>query len=93
MRQEEQQKARELRLQKKQAEKEQVEKVRLEAAIGIIRSQGGSVRRNTLTESLEAKLNLKRPAVSKFLTKMIHEKKLFEADKTITETPETVMIF
>lgn len=93
MRQEEQQKARELRQQKKQAEKEQVEKVRLEAAIGIIRSQGGSVRRNTLTESLEAKLNLKRPAVSKFLTKMIHEKKLFEADKTITETPETVMIF
>ena len=89
MRQEEQQKARELRQQKMQAEKEQAEKERLDTAVEIINSHGGSIKRNALTELLETKLNVKRPTVSKFLTKMIQDGKLFEAEKTIT----TVNIF
>ena len=92
-RQEEQQKKKEAQQQKKQAEKEQVEKERLDAALDIINGHGGSLKRNTLTELLETKLKVKRPTVSKFLSKMIKEEKLFEADKTITATPETVMIF
>lgn len=89
MRQEEQQKARELRQQKMQAEKEQAEKERLDTAVEIINSHGGSIKRNALTELLETKLNVKRPTVSKFLSKMILDGKLFEAEKTIT----TVNIF
>jgi len=89
MRQEEQQKARELRQQKMQAEKEQAEKERLDTAVEIINSHGGSIKRNALTELLETKLNVKRPTVSKFLSKMIQDGKLFEAEKTIT----TVNIF
>jgi hypothetical protein len=91
LRKEEQQKKKEAQWQKKQAEKEQAEKERLDATLDVINSHGGALKRNTLTELLATKLKVTRPTVSKFLSKMIKEGKLFEADKTITATPETVM--
>lgn len=83
-----QQAAQELREAVKKAEREQREKERLDAALEVINEHGGRVLRNELTKRMEASTGLSRSVVSKFITKMVEDGKLFESQKMITATAE-----
>lgn len=93
LRQEEKRQKAEAKEQQKQAEKERVLQERLAIAVQIIREHGGSIKRSDLTERLEKPFKVKRPAVSKFLTQMVKDHKLYENEKVITETEETAIPF
>ena len=92
-RQTEKQKARERSLQQKQEAKEKADSQRLDIVLRMILEHGGHIKRNELTQLLESQFNIQRSAVSKFLTRMITDGKLYEADKVITATAETVLPF
>ena len=92
-RQIEKQKARERSLQQKQEAKEKADSQRLDIVLRMILEHGGHIKRNELTQLLESQFNVQRSAVSKFLTRMITDGKLYEADKVITATAETVLPF
>ncbi len=92
-RQTEKQKARERSLQQKQEAKEKADSQRLNIVLRMILEHGGHIKRNELTQLLESQFNIQRSAVSKFLTRMITDGKLYEADKVITATAETVLPF
>ena len=76
-----------------QAEREQLQQQRLDTALAIIRDNGCSIIRSELTKKLEEQIKLSRPTVSKFITQMVNDGKLYEADKVITATPETALAF
>ena len=93
LRQEEKRQKAEAKEQQKQAEKERVLQERLAVAVQFVREHGGSIKRSELTELLEKPFKVKRPAVSKFLTQMVKDHKLYENEKVITETEETAIPF
>lgn len=77
----------------KQVEKERKLQQRLDSALSIIKANGGYVLRKDLTKRLEEGIKLSRTTVSKMITQMVKDKKLFEAEKYITASPETVIPF
>ena len=91
--QQEQQANKDRRAAERQAEHEQLQQQRLDAALVIIRDNGCSISRSELTKKLEEQMKLSRPTVSKFITQMVKDGKLYEADKVITATTETALAF
>jgi DNA-binding MarR family transcriptional regulator len=91
--QQEQQANKDRRAAERQAEHEQLQQQRLDAALVIIRDNGCSISRSELTKKLGEQMKLSRPTVSKFITQMVKDGKLYEADKVITATPETALAF
>ena len=76
--------AREQRAAVKQAEREVVLQTRLDVAKDIINDNGGSMLRNELTKRMEERMSLSRPVISKFLSLMMKDGKLFETRKIIS---------
>ena len=89
----ERQTAREQKTALRQAERKKIEQQRLDIALRIITENLGCINRSELTKKMEAVMNISRPTVSKFITRMVKEGKLFEANKYITSSPETVLPF
>ena len=77
----------------RQAERELIVQQRLEVALSFIRLANGSIPRNELTAKLVEKLSLSRPVVSKFLTLMLKDGKLFESSKNIMDSNNIVIPF
>ena len=67
------------------------QKERLDYALQTIRDHGGCISRKQLTEILVKKFNLERDTVSKFISCQVLEKKLFEANKNISSSPEMTL--
>ncbi len=84
--QQEVQAARQEKAKQRQAERELVVQQRLDTSIGVIREHAGSILRSELTQSLVVRLGLSRPVVSKFITQMVKDGKLFEAGKNIMDS-------
>ena len=78
---------------KRQAEQEQMIQQRLDIAQRIITERGGSIPRNELTKLMVEQIQLDRSTVSRFISKMVTDSKLFEANKTITLTAQTACPF
>lgn len=78
---------------KRKAEQEQMLQQRLDIAQRIITERGGSIPRNELTKRMGELTQLDRSTVSRFISKMVAEGKLFEANKTITLTAQTACPF
>jgi len=87
------QKAAAQKLATKQQAKERVEQERLNATLDILAKNGNHMMRNELTALLAERLHLSRPTVSKFLTKVIADGKIFEANKSVTLTSQTTLLF
>lgn len=85
--------ARKKRQADKQAKQQMVYQQRLDAALSAVRSNGGYIERSRLTSQLTATLRLSRPTVSKLVTQMVKNGHLFEAEKYITATAETIIPF
>ncbi len=75
----------------RQAERELIVQQRLDVALGFIRLANGSIPRNELTAKLVEKLSLSRPVVSKFITQMVKDGKLFESGKHIMDSSNIVL--
>ena len=62
---------------------------RLDIAIDIINKNGGEIKRGLLINSMMERLKLTRTPVSKFIKKMVEEKRLFEVgdDRSISAKP------
>jgi hypothetical protein len=75
----------------RQAERELIVQQRLDVALGFIRLANGSIPRNELTANLVEKLSLSRPVVSKFITQMLKDGKLFESGKYIMDSSNIVL--
>lgn len=88
-----QQAIREEKAAKRKAEQEKMLQQRLDIAQRIITERGGSIPRNELTKKLEEQTKLDRSTVSRFISKMVKDGKLFEANKTITLTAQTACPF
>ena len=78
---------------KRQAAQEQMIQQRLDIAQRIITERGGSIPRNELTKLMVEQIQLDRSTVSRFISKMVTDSKLFEANKTITLTAQTACPF
>lgn len=78
---------------KRKAEQEQMLQQRLDIAQRIISKHGGSILRSELTKTMEQQTHLDRSTVSRFISKMVTDGKLFEASKTITLTAQTACPF
>lgn len=91
--QQELQTAREQKAALRQAQQEQVLQERLDCALRILSANGGSMLRNDLTKQLVAQIQLDRSTVSRFITAMVKDGKLFEANKSIMSTPQTTCPF
>ena len=85
--------AKEQRDAQRQAERDLIVQGRLDTALSLIRVKGGSVPRNELTAMLVDNLRLSRPVVSKFITQMLKDGKLFESDKNIMDSENIVLPF
>ena len=77
----------------RKAKQELLLQKRLDCALNIISEHGGSIPRNELTQELEPKLGIKRPSVSKFITQMVNDGKLYEVGKSILDSPQTTCSF
>jgi uncharacterized membrane protein len=84
---------REKKEEQRAAEKEKILSERLQAALTIIRDNGGCMKTADLNQALQQKLSLSRPAISKFLNLMVEQGKLHKADGLIRDTPETALPF
>ena len=93
MHQQEVQAAKQQRVEQRQAERELVIQQRLDVTLGIIRSRSGSIARNELTQCLVEQLDLSRPVVSKFITQMVKDEKLFESGKHVMDSNDRVLPF
>lgn len=89
--QQEIQTAKHQRDEKRQEERELILQHRLEIALSVIREHSGSVPRSTLTAKMEEQIGIKRPAISKFLTRMVKDGKLFESGKFIMDSRNIVL--
>ena len=85
--------ARRQKAEQRKAEKERAEQQRLDIAQAILGENGGGMPRNELTSKLEEPFKVKRSAVSKFITKMVADGKLFESGKFIMNSPQTTCPF
>ena len=83
--------AKEKRDAQRQAERDLIVQHRLDTALGIIRMQNGSIPRNELTAKLVEKIGIQRAAVSKFITQMVKDGKLFESGKNIMDSRNIVL--
>lgn len=70
-----------------------IEKERFEAARKIIRDNGGSMMRSRLNSLLMEQEGLSRTTISKFISRMVDDKKLFENGKFITDDPDAFIPF
>jgi len=93
MRLQTQQAKREENAAKRKAEQEQLLQQRLDIAQRITAERGGSIPRKELTKKMEEQTQLDRSTVSRFISKMVADGKLFEANKTITLTAQTACPF
>ena len=78
---------------RKQEQKEAEIQRKLNEVLEVINANGGSILKNELNEKLQKRWKIDRTGVSRFLNQQIKEKKLFEANKTITTTPQTTLTF
>lgn len=85
--------AKEQRDAQRQAERDLIVKGRLDAALSLIRVKGGSVPRSELTAMLVEKLSLSRPVVSRFISQMLKDGKLFESGKNVMDSENIVIPF
>ena len=83
--------AREQKAEQRKAERQLVVQQRLDKALSVIREHSGSVLRNELTATLEERLGLSRSAVSKLITQLVKDGKLFESGKNIMDSSNTVL--
>lgn len=91
-RQQELQAARQQRAEQREAEREEVQKQRLGIALDFIAANGGSMLRSELTQKLQEPFGVERPAVSKFITKMVKDGRLYESGKFILNSPQTTCL-
>ena len=85
--------AKEQRDAQRQAERDLIVKGRLDAALSLIRMKGGSIPRSELTAMLVEKLSLSRPVVSRFISQMLKDGKLFESGKSVMDSENIVIPF
>lgn len=78
---------------KRQEERDLIVQGRLDTALSFIRMHYGSIPRNELTAKLMDKLSLSRPVVSRFITQMLKDGKLFESNKNIMDSENIVIPF
>ena len=83
--------AKEKRDAQRQAERGLIVQHRLDTALGIIRMHNGSIPRNELTAKLVERIGIQRAAVSKFITQMVKDGKLFESGKNIMDSRNIVL--
>ena len=76
---------------RKKAEKEREVQERLDAALEILTNSGGTLLRSELTEKLKEILKRERTTVSKYLSQMIKDGKLFEAGKYVSNSQQIVL--
>ena len=76
---------------KRKEERDLIVRQRLDIALSFIQLANGSMLRNELTTKLEDKLKLSRPTVSKFLSQMLKDGKLFESNKCIMNSENIVL--
>ena len=77
----------------RQETKELQQEQRLNATLHLIAEKDGSILRNELTKKLETELKLSRSTVSKFITQMVKDGKLYENGKMITASPDVALPF
>ncbi|MBR4757489.1 MAG: AAA family ATPase [Bacteroidaceae bacterium] len=78
---------------RRQAERDLVIQQRLDKALDVICEHSGSLLRSELTSTLVERLKLSRPVVSKFITQMVKDGKLFESNKNIMDSSNAVLPF
>ena len=76
---------------KRQEERGLIVQHRLDTALSLIRMHHGSIPRNELTAKLIERIGVQRAAVSKFITLMVKEGKLFESGKNIMDSANIVL--
>jgi hypothetical protein len=76
---------------KRQEERGLIVQHRLDTALSLIRMHHGSIPRNELTAMLIERIGVQRAAVSKFITLMVKEGKLFESGKNIMDSANIVL--
>lgn len=91
MHQQEVQAVRKQKAEQRQTERNLVIQQRLETALSVIREHSGCLLRNELSSTLMGRLGLSRPVVSKFISQMVKERKLFESGKHIMDSADTVL--
>ena len=91
MHQQEVKAAREKRIEQRKEERDLVVQQRLDKALSVIREHSGSVLRNVLTATLVERLSLSRPVISRFITQMVKDGKLFQSGKNIMDSSNTVL--
>ena len=93
MHQQEVQAVRKQKTEQRQAERELIVQQRLDTALSVIREHSGSLLRSQLTSTLVERLKLSRPVVSRFISEMVKDGKLFESGKNIMDSSNTVLPF
>lgn len=88
---EEQKAAREQKEAKKKAAKELELQTRLDLFSRVIELNGGSILRGELTMKMAEKMGRDRTTVGRYLKELIEAGKLFETNKVITTTSQTVL--
>lgn len=83
--------AKEQRDAQRQAERDLIVKQRLDTALNIIRLYSGCIHRSELTSKLVERLGLSRPVISRFISQMLKDGKLFESNKTIMDSENMVL--
>lgn len=93
MHQQQVQAAKRQKAEQRQAERDLILQGRLDKALSVIREHSGCLLRSELTSTLVERLKLSRPVVSRFITQMVKEGKLFESAKNIMDSSNTVLPF
>lgn len=78
-------------LQKRREENERKQKERLDYAVGIINSNGGSMSRKELTEKLCQRFELKRPSVASIISLWLKDEALHEFNGIVQTSPEQTL--
>jgi hypothetical protein len=74
-----------------QEQRELKEQQRLDQCLQIICEHSGYILRNELTQVLMKRLDLSRPVVSKFITKMLEDGKLFASGRHVMHSADIVL--
>lgn len=88
---EERQAANEMKAAKKQAAKELTIQNRLDLALRFIAENGGSILRSELSTKMAKKMGRDRTTVGRYLKELIETGRLFETNKVITTSSQTML--
>ena len=88
---EEQQADREMKAAKKKAAKELDLQTRLDLAMHFINGNGGSILKSELSKKMAEKMGRDRTTVGRYLKELIEGGRLFENDKVITASSQTML--